>query len=343
MSIGTYAIVSAREFNIDLMLNLLTYKKNSSKLWADRRKKFVVDELKKFHDHFYPVVDIRKNFELKMKNIINYINFIIRGYKLKHAFAFIVLVMAIVQISTTSKVNAVPTIKAESKVSGSLEGGVEMVEAFFGETPMDTASSIVENKEEFVSTRKAYPASLQVIQKHEDTILRKAEEYGVPADVAIGIGLLENGGSETAKSKAGALGIFQLMPSTARNLGLEVNKKMDERKNPEKNIDAGMRYLKRNYKRFGDWGMATWAYHAGEGNVTKAVKIYAKDEDNVKLKGLKDADEMREYIQDHNVTVHDLLSNSEVQKFTDKLNDDSSGYPYKVLATAKLFKKAKKS
>jgi hypothetical protein len=163
----------------------------------------------------------------------------------------------------------------------------------------------------------------------------------VPEDVAIGIGLLENGGSDTAKSPAGALGVFQLMPGTARNLGLEVNGKVDERRNPEKNIDAGMKYLAMNYERFGDWGLSTWAYHAGEGNVSKALKIYAKANHNINLPGIENFRAQRSYVEEHHITIHKLLSDPSVQKFTRKLNDDSSGYAYKVVATAKLFKEAK--
>jgi soluble lytic murein transglycosylase-like protein len=229
-----------------------------------------------------------------------------------------------------------------AQASGSATLEQPLLETFFnGEIPEHTINSIVEQKEEFITTRRAYSASLKVIQKHEDTILEKAEKYGVPADVAIGVGLLENGGSETAESTAGALGVFQLMPGTARNLGLTVNKKVDERKDPAKNIDAGMRYLISNYQIFGDWGLATWAYHAGEGNVAKAVQLYFKEKHHVTLAGLKDADQMKRQIQNKDANVHKVLSSSAVKKFTKKLNDDSSGYPYKVLATAKLFKKSK--
>ena len=192
-----------------------------------------------------------------------------------------------------------------------------------------------------MESRKAYPASLAVIQKHEETIKRKAAENGVPEEVAIGVGLLENGGSDTAVSSAGALGVFQLMPGTARSLGLTVNKKVDERKIPEKNIAAGMKYLKGNFERFGDWGLATWAYHAGEGNVSKAIKIYAKAKDNITLAGVKDPKAMRDYVEKHDITVHKLLSDPSVKKFTQKLKDDSQGYPYKVVATAALFREAK--
>ncbi|MBX4200767.1 transglycosylase SLT domain-containing protein [Candidatus Parcubacteria bacterium] len=248
--------------------------------------------------------------------------------------------LAILQIPLNHVKTALP--KVEFPKIKAFEDKTPLTAAFFGEEiPTNVANSIVEEKEKFVSTRGAYQASLKVIQKHEDTILEKAEEYGVPADVAIGVGLLENGGSETAKSKSGALGIFQLMPGTARNLGLTVNSKGDQRKNPIKNIDAGMRYLASNYRLFGDWGLATWAYHAGEGNVAKAVQLYSKEQDNVKLAGLKDVDQMKRYIEEDGTTVHDVLSSSAVKNFTKKLNDDSSGYPYKVLATAKLFKESK--
>lgn len=281
-----------------------------------------------------------------MKNLINYLASLVYP-RVKYALAVAVLLLVIAPISFGSETRTItyqaPRID-KAEVVRAHEGEPAMAQSFFGGSISGkVANSIVSEKEKFVSTRKAYPASLKVIQKHEKTILAKAEEYGVPADVAIGIGLLENGGSETAKSKAGALGVFQLMPSTARSLGLTVNKKVDERKDPAKNIDAGMRYLSRNYKRFGDWGLATWAYHAGEGNVSKAVKLYAEEEHNVKLVGLKNSGQMKKYIEKNNITVHGLLSNSAVQKFTKKLNDDSSGYPYKVLATAKLFKKAKNS
>src|SRR5581483_242059 len=197
---------------------------------------------------------------------------------------------------------------------------------------------IVKSKENFITTRPTYSASLQVIKKNEDIIRQKAQQYSVPADVAIGVGLLENGGSETAQSKAGALGVFQLMPSTARNLGLTVNATVDQRRNPEMNIDAGMRYLRSNYQRFGDWGLATWAYHAGEGNVAKAVQLYFKEQTHVSLAGLSNIDQMKNYLDYYHTTVYDILSSVAVRNFTNRLHDDSAAYPYKVLATADLFK-----
>jgi soluble lytic murein transglycosylase-like protein len=214
-----------------------------------------------------------------------------------------------------------------------------LVETFFGSGTAHSVTDPIVNKQiNLVRTRKAFPASLAVIKKHEATIRAEARKQGVPEDVALGVALLENGGSETAVSSAGALGVFQLMPGTARALGLEVDKKVDERKNVNKNIAAGVSYLKANFERFGDWGLATWAYHAGEGNVSKALKLYAAANQGIALPGVKDAAKLRAYVEKYGITIHKLLSSSAVKVMTKKLSDDSAGYPYKVIATASLFR-----
>jgi soluble lytic murein transglycosylase-like protein len=231
--------------------------------------------------------------------------------------------------------------EASDKARGALSE-ISLGEVFFGKAKLASAETqVIDKKMEFVATRKAYPASLAVIKKHEKTIREKARAHGVPADVAIGVGLLENGGSETAKSPAGALGVFQLMPGTARSLGLKVTSKVDERRIPEKNIDAGMRYLRSNFERFGDWGLATWAYHAGEGNVSKALQLYAKANHGISLPGVKEPTKLRAYVEKYDIDINKLLSSQAVKSLTRKLNDDSASYPYKVIATAKLFKEAK--
>jgi soluble lytic murein transglycosylase-like protein len=72
----------------------------------------------------------------------------------------------------------------------------------------------------------------------------------------------ESGGNAKAVSSAGAIGLAQLMPGTARALGVDPW-------NPEQNLRGGARYLKQQYERFGDWGLALAAYNAGPGNVSK--------------------------------------------------------------------------
>ena len=75
-----------------------------------------------------------------------------------------------------------------------------------------------------------------------------------------------------AVSWAGAVGPWQLMPVTARLLGLKVSHKIDERTNYVKSTHAAARYLNDLYDQFGDWLLVIAAYNGGPGNVLKAIR-----------------------------------------------------------------------
>lgn len=75
-----------------------------------------------------------------------------------------------------------------------------------------------------------------------------------------------------ATSHAGAGGLWQLMPGTAREHGLVVNKILDERLDPELGCAAGLEYLQIQYDRYEDWALALAAYNCGPGNVNKALR-----------------------------------------------------------------------
>jgi hypothetical protein len=72
-------------------------------------------------------------------------------------------------------------------------------------------------------------------------------------------------------SPAGAAGIWQFIPSTARRYGLKVNKQEDQRLLPEPVMGAGLRYLRFLRDKFGDWPLAMAAYNAGEARIAKAI------------------------------------------------------------------------
>jgi len=77
---------------------------------------------------------------------------------------------------------------------------------------------------------------------------------------------VESSFNPEARSPVGAAGLFQLMPETAKSLGLR-RWPFDQRYEPEPSAQAAARYLKHLYDRFGNWQLALAAYNAGEGKV----------------------------------------------------------------------------
>lgn len=93
---------------------------------------------------------------------------------------------------------------------------------------------------------------------------------GVPIELRA-LAIVESGLSPTALSRAGAKGLWQFMPVTAREYGLEINSLVDERCNPRLATRAAARYLKNMYNMYGDWTLAIASYNCGPGNVNKAI------------------------------------------------------------------------
>jgi len=87
---------------------------------------------------------------------------------------------------------------------------------------------------------------------------------------------VESGFDRRAVSPAGAAGMFQLMPDTARRFGLSLWPR-DQRYQPEPSATASAQYLKYLHDRFKDWRLALAAYNAGEGRVQKLLDRYKTD------------------------------------------------------------------
>ncbi len=105
-----------------------------------------------------------------------------------------------------------------------------------------------------------------------------ARRHAIPEDLFLRLVQTESRFRPTAKSSKGAIGLAQLMPGTARQLGVNPH-------DPGQNLDGGARYLSQQYRRFGDWRLALAAYNAGPEAVArhKGVPPYRETQQYVKL------------------------------------------------------------
>lgn len=105
---------------------------------------------------------------------------------------------------------------------------------------------------------------------HLPIIMEGVKAQGLPAELAC-LPLVESAFEPQAISSAGAAGIWQLMPGTAREFGLTVTDSVDERFDVQKSTRAATAYLAYLYNFFGDWPLAIAAYNCGEGTMKKAL------------------------------------------------------------------------
>ncbi|MET0394466.1 MAG: lytic transglycosylase domain-containing protein [Chitinophagaceae bacterium] len=95
--------------------------------------------------------------------------------------------------------------------------------------------------------------------------------HGLPTQLKY-LAVIESYLNINARSWAGAVGPWQFMPATARNMGLKVTRKVDERKDVFKSTHAASRYLSTLFDMYGDWLLVIAAYNGGPGRVNSAIQ-----------------------------------------------------------------------
>lgn len=94
---------------------------------------------------------------------------------------------------------------------------------------------------------------------------------GIPDDFKY-LMVIESNLNNIARSPAGAAGLWQFMPTTGREFGLEVNENIDERYNIEKATVAACKYFKQAYDKYGDWIAVSAAYNAGQARISSQLE-----------------------------------------------------------------------
>jgi membrane-bound lytic murein transglycosylase D len=113
--------------------------------------------------------------------------------------------------------------------------------------------------------------------RYESMIRARLQEQGLPGDLVY-LALIESGFSNSATSRAKAVGMWQFMKGTAKGYGLRVDSWVDERRDPYRATAAAARHLRHLNDRFGSLYLAAAAYNAGAGKVSRGVRRLPDDD-----------------------------------------------------------------
>jgi membrane-bound lytic murein transglycosylase D len=115
--------------------------------------------------------------------------------------------------------------------------------------------------------------------RYEPMIRAKMKAGGLPEDMYY-LALVESGFDPHAYSKAAAVGMWQFMTSTARDMGMRVDWWVDERRDPVRSTSAAVRFIRGLRDQFGSLYLAAAAYNGGPGRVSRGLARYADDLEN---------------------------------------------------------------
>ncbi|WP_121022434.1 lytic transglycosylase domain-containing protein [Helicobacter vulpis] len=118
------------------------------------------------------------------------------------------------------------------------------------------------------------------------TIKSMLAQADIPVEFLF-LAMAESNFSTSAYSVKKAVGIWQLMPDTARMLGLQVDRYVDERRDPIKSTQAAITYLHMLYKQTKQWYLVAMAYNYGPRRVLEAIQEAGSDDINVLLDDTK--------------------------------------------------------
>lgn len=124
----------------------------------------------------------------------------------------------------------------------------------------------------YLGKRRGLVADMLALHSYYGPIfLEELLKEGMPTELQY-LPVIESAINPNAVSRAGAAGLWQFMPGTAKGLGMEVNSLVDERRDARLSSRNAARYLHQLYDIYNDWSLAIAAYNCGPGNVNKALR-----------------------------------------------------------------------
>jgi len=142
--------------------------------------------------------------------------------------------------------------------------------------PLEVNPRVEQWMEELQTTRRAeFQALLDQSGVFEGMIRQKLRERGMPEELLY-LAMIESGLSPMAESRVAAVGVWQFMDPTARQMGLRVDEFVDERRDPVRATDAALDYLFWLRARYGSWYLAVAAYNAGPARIERVLQLYAE-------------------------------------------------------------------
>ena len=212
------------------------------------------------------------------------------------------------------------TVRNNIPAEQTLAGTVETID-FWGRLragfsfPQQATQSV----QAHIDTYHNHPRHIeQILQRGEPYlfyILSRVEERGMPAELAL-LPVIESALDPVASSPAGAAGILQFMPATAKYVGLRQDWWVDDRRDIVAATDAALDYLSKLQQRFdGDWLLALAAYNAGSARVNKAIRLNRSQGKPVDFWHLPLPEETRGYVPKL-IALRAIISNPEAHNIT---------------------------